>query len=37
MAMWIATDFRGNGGQIDWFVAGIRAAEAAQRITEVNQ
>ena len=33
-AMWQASDFRGNGGQRDWFIAGIRAAEVAHGITE---
>jgi len=32
-AMWQASDFRGNGGQRDWFIAGIRAAEVAHDIT----
>ena len=30
--MWSETDFRGSGGQYDWFVEGIRAAEAAHGI-----
>jgi hypothetical protein len=30
--MWSETDFRGSGGQYDWFVEGIRAAEAAYGI-----
>jgi hypothetical protein len=32
-AMWQASDFRGNGGQRDWFIEGIRAAEVAHGIT----
>jgi hypothetical protein len=32
-AMWRASDFRGNGGQIDWFIEGTRAAEVAHGIT----
>ncbi len=32
MNMWHTTSFRGNGGQIDWFIEGIRAAEAAHDI-----
>ena len=33
-AMWQASDFRGNGGQRDWFIEGIRAAEVAHGITK---
>ena len=33
--MWRATTFSGNGGQYDWFVEGIRAAERAHKIGEV--
>jgi len=32
-AMWRASDFRGNGGQMDWFIEGTRAAEVAHGIT----
>ena len=30
--MWRDTNFRGNGGQQDWYFEGIRAAEAAHNI-----
>jgi hypothetical protein len=30
--LWRSSDFRGNGGQADWFDAGIRAAELAHGI-----
>jgi hypothetical protein len=33
--MWRESDFRGNGGQIDWFIEGTRAAETAHGITGV--
>lgn len=33
MEMWRTTKFRGNGGQVDWFIEGTRAAEAAHGIT----
>jgi hypothetical protein len=33
MELWRTTEFRGNGGQIDWFIEGTRAAEAAHGIT----
>jgi len=32
-SMWKSSEFRGNGGQVDWFCEGIRAAEAHHRIT----
>ena len=32
MEMWRTTKFRGNGGQVDWFIEGTRAAEAAHGI-----
>lgn len=31
MEMWRTTKFRGNGGQVDWFIEGTRAAETALR------
>ena len=31
--MWKSSEFRGNGGQVDWFCEGIRAAEAHHGIT----
>ena len=34
MNMWRTTEFRGNGGQVDWFIEGTRAAEAAHGIKE---
>ena len=30
---WMSSEFRGNGGQVDWFCEGIRAAEAHHGIT----
>jgi len=32
-SMWKSSEFRGNGGQVDWFCEGIRAAEAHHGIT----
>ncbi len=32
-SMWMSSEFRGNGGQADWFCEGIRAAEAHHGIT----
>lgn len=32
-SMWLSSEFRGNGGQVDWFCEGIRAAEAHHGIT----
>ena len=32
-SMWMSSEFRGNGGQVDWFCEGIRAAEAHHGIT----
>lgn len=32
-SMWMSSEFRGNGGQADWFCEGIRAAEARHGIT----
>ena len=32
-SMWKSSEFRGNGGQADWFCEGIRAAEAHHGIT----
>ena len=32
-SMWKSSEFRGNGGQVDWFCEGIRAAEARHGIT----
>ena len=32
LKMWRASDFRGSGGQADWFAEGIRAAERAHGI-----
>jgi len=33
LSMWKSSEFRGNGGQADWFCEGIRAAEAHHGIT----
>jgi hypothetical protein len=33
--LWRATTFSGNGGQRDWFIEGIRAAERAHKIGEI--
>ena len=30
--MWRGSEFRGNGGQIDWFTEGVRAGERAHGI-----
>lgn len=32
LKLWRASDFRGSGGQADWFAEGIRAAERAHGI-----
>lgn len=31
--MWRSSNFRGNGGQIDWFIEGFRSAEQTHGIT----
>jgi len=33
LSMWKSSEFRGKGGQADWFCEGIRAAEAHHNIT----